>query len=165
MEMTEKHNANPPPPIQQIDLTKTSGAAFLHCCVGCIVLSQDGKIVLQQRDSASPTYPDCLATFGGGLEPGESPIQALVRELKEELGAQVQESEVISLGAITERATNYSELIYVYFWQDKYGSITGCYEGKAEYYDNCTAAMMHPKIMDDVRWLLRQCQSRQLLKR
>ncbi len=155
---------NPPSPIQQIDLTKINKAAFLHCCVGCIVLSQDGKIVLQQRDSDSLTYPGCLATFGGGLEPGESPMQALIRELKEELGAKVQASDVISFGAITESSTDYSELIYVYFWHDKNGTITGCYEGKAEYYDNCATAMMHPKIMDDVRWLLRQCQSRQLLK-
>jgi len=99
------------------------------------------------------------------LNLGENPMQALVRELKEELGAQVQESDVISLGAITESATNYSELIYVYFWHDKHGTITGCYEGKAEYYDNCATAMMHPKIMDDVRWLLKQCQSRRFLKR
>ena len=69
----QKYNVNPPPPIQPIDLTKINEAAFLHCCVGCIVLSQDGKIVLQQRDADSPTYPGCLATFGGGLEPGGKP--------------------------------------------------------------------------------------------
>lgn len=91
-------------------------------------------------------------------------MQALVRELKEELGAQVNPADVISLGAITEAITKYSELIYVYFWHDKHGTITGCYECEAKYYDDCAAALTHPKIMDDVRWLLHECQKRKLLK-
>jgi 8-oxo-dGTP diphosphatase len=99
--------------------------------VSCLVLNKDGKIVLQLRDNDCPTFPGRLATFGGGIEQGESPMQALVRELKEELGAGVKIRNVIYLGTLTEAETNHSDLIYLYYWHDKLGSITGCYEGKA----------------------------------
>lgn len=92
-------------------------------------------------------------------------MQALIRELHEELGAQVKASDVISLGAITEEATKHSELIYVYFWQDKHGTITGCYEGKAKFFDNLKAILDQPNVMDSVRWLLDHCQNQQLFKK
>lgn len=134
---------------------------YTRQCVGCLVLSQDGKIVLQQRDADCATYPGCLATFGGGIEAQETPLQALVRELHEELGASVNPQDVISLGVITTRASNYTELVYVYFWHDKQGTITGCYEGKANYYDRNTT-FIHPNIMDDVVFLLEECKRLQL---
>jgi 8-oxo-dGTP diphosphatase len=140
-----------------------NGRKFTRACVGCLVVSRDGKIVLQQRDQDAKTFPGFLATFGGGIEDNETPTQALVRELKEELGADVKESEVIPLGVITESQTNFCELVHVFFWHDKRGTITGCYEGTARYYSHPNEAMAHPKIMDDVKWLLAECQHRKLL--
>ncbi len=137
---------------------------FTRACVGCLVLSQDNKIVLQQRDDNCHRFPGALATFGGGIEPGESPMQALIRELKEELGANVQAADVISLGALTETETNFREVVYVYFWHDKKGTITGCYEGKANYYSNPLDALKHRKVMNDVRWTLQECKKKKLLK-
>lgn len=150
--------------IRSVDLQNVDATSFSHCYVGCIVLTNDRKIMLQQRIHNWRTFPDCLATFGGHIEAGETPIHALVRELKEELGATIESTDVISLGAITEAITNHSELIYVYFWHDKHGTITGCYECEAKYYNDCNAALNHPKIMDDVRWLLNKCQKLKLLK-
>jgi 8-oxo-dGTP diphosphatase len=150
--------------IHQVDMAKVNEVAYSRYCVGCMILTQKGEILLQQRDDDCPRYPGCLATFGGGIEPGEQPLQALVRELNEELGAKVNESSLISLGAITAAAAGHTELVYVYFWHDKYGTITGCYEGEARYYDNYMNAFKHPKVMDDVCWLLYECQNRQLLK-
>ena len=150
-------------PVRIVDLSKADERAFVRRCVGCLVLSQDGKILLQQRDENSPRFPGCLATFGGAIDSGETPIQTLVRELKEELGAEVQANEVISLGALTESYTRHTELVYVYFWHDKRGTITGCYEGQAAYYTDSATALKHPKVMDDVVWLLHECQHRGLL--
>lgn len=157
--MNEKASGTTPNnPIRQVDLTQIDETTFERRFVSCIVLTQDNKILLQQRGSNWRHFPGFLSTFGGSIEPDELPMQALIRELKEELGAHVIESDVISFGAITEDATKHRELIYVYFWHDKHGTISGCYEGEPRYYDDCEAVFSHPKLIDDVRWLLKKCQ-------
>lgn len=150
--------------VRQVDMTHIDKSAFKESYVGCLVLTKDHKILLQQRGIDWDHFPGYLAEFGGRIELDESPIQALMRELNEELGAQVKASDVITLGAITEEATKYSELIYLYFWHDRHGTITGCYEGEARYFNNIKAVLNHPKIMDSVRWLLHQCHHQQLIK-
>ncbi|HHF7373681.1 TPA: NUDIX domain-containing protein [Legionella bozemanae] len=101
--------------------------------VGCLVLTKDNRILLQKRGHDWSAYPDYLCEFGGRMEKQEQPVQAIIRELKEELGAQAHEEELIPLGAITESTSNYTELIYTYFWHDKYRTITGCSEGEARF--------------------------------
>lgn len=149
--------------IKILDIGKIDESAYKNRFVGCVVLSKDGKILLQQRGENWESHGGYLAEFGGHIEAGETPIQALIRELNEELGATVDVSEVVSLGAITEAMTNYSELIYVYFWHDKHGTVTGCYEGEARYHDSIDEVLKHPKIMDSVRWLLNECHRRKLI--
>ena len=149
--------------IKTVDVSKLKESAYQKCYVGCVVLSEDNKILLQQRGESWNKHPGYLSEFGGHIEAGETPIEALVRELNEELGAIVEVSEVISLGAITEAMTNYSELIYVYFWHDKRSTITGCYEGECKYYTSINEVLQHPKIMDSVRWLLKECHDRRLI--
>ncbi len=151
--------------IKIVDLTKIDEITFEKRYVGCLVLTQDNKILLQQRGSSKyHKFPGFLSTFGGCIESGESPMQALVRELKEELGADIVAAEVIHLGAYTEVATNYTDLVYSYFWHDRLGTITGCYEDEARYYENCAHVFTHKKIMDDVKWQLQECQNKGLLK-
>lgn len=149
--------------IRIVDLNELDQARYTRRAVGCLVLTQDQKILLQYRPLNWRTHPDCVATFGGKIESDEMPIEALIRELKEELGADVKAPDVVSLGAITESITQYSELIYEYFWHDKAGTITGCYECEAQFFDTIEEACSHPKIMDDVLWLLQTCQKKCLL--
>ena len=149
--------------IQYIDLAQADEKNYKQCYVGCIVLTQDNKIMLQQRGTNWNHFPGYLSEFGGRIESDESPMQALIRELNEELGAQVSPADVISLGAVTEEATKHTELIYVYFWHDKHGTITGCYEGEAKYFDDIKTVFQHPKKMDTVSWLLNQCKKQKLL--
>ncbi len=53
--------------------------------VNLILHDRDGRILLQQRDEDAPTYPALWCLFGGGIDPGETPEQALTREAWEEL--------------------------------------------------------------------------------
>lgn len=151
-------------PIRLVNLTEINEKTYAFYGVDCIVLTQDNKIILQKRGDDWDRFPGYLASFGGQIEVGETPMQALIRELNEELRAKVKESDVVLLGAVTEAATGHTELIYVYFWHDSHGTITGCYEGDVRYFDSVQEVMNHPKVMDDTRWALNRCIARQLLK-
>ena len=55
--------------------------------VSLAMLQRDGLWLLQLRDDIdSIIYPGHWGLFGGHLEPGESPAESVVRELKEEIG-------------------------------------------------------------------------------
>lgn len=43
------------------------------------------RILLQHRDARAPIYPECWSFFGGGIESGETPLQAVIRETWEEI--------------------------------------------------------------------------------
>ncbi len=150
--------------ICQIDLTQADEINFKSRFVGCLVLTQDYKILLQQRGDDWDSFPGGFSSFGGRIEDRETPLEAVMRELYEELGAKTQEGNLVNLGAVTEAVTHHTELIYEYFWHDKLGEIAGCYEGEAIFFDDVESVLNHrPSVMDDVHWVLRECQRRQLL--
>ncbi|MCL5261462.1 MAG: NUDIX hydrolase [Gammaproteobacteria bacterium] len=123
----------------------------------CVILTRDNKILLQLRGENWQRFPGYLTNFGGQIETNETPLEALIRELHEELGAKPNPSEIIFLGAVTEAITKHSELIYVYFWYDKTGTITGCYEGTVKYFANVQEILAEPKVMDSTKWALKKC--------
>ena len=54
--------------------------------VSAIPINSEGKILLQQRDDRPDlSYPGHWTTFGGKVEVGETPDEALRRELLEEI--------------------------------------------------------------------------------
>lgn len=54
---------------------------------GLLLENKDGKLLFQLRDNNPKIpYADCWGTFGGHIEAGETPEQAIIREVKEELG-------------------------------------------------------------------------------
>lgn len=55
--------------------------------VGALLVLEDGRYLLQRRDRIPGIFfPDHWGCFGGGIDPGETAEQALVRELSEETG-------------------------------------------------------------------------------
>lgn len=54
-----------------------------------LLLRADGKFLLQHRADNATRAPGMWGFFGGGIEEGETPEQALVRECKEELDIDV----------------------------------------------------------------------------
>jgi 8-oxo-dGTP pyrophosphatase MutT (NUDIX family) len=54
---------------------------------GVIIENHKGKLLFQLRDNKSGLpHANKWSLFGGGIELGENPIQAITREIKEELG-------------------------------------------------------------------------------
>ena len=53
---------------------------------GIILINDEDKVLLQLRTSNERLYPNCWTLPGGRVEEGESPDQAIRREVKEELG-------------------------------------------------------------------------------
>lgn len=56
--------------------------------VSAVIISADDKILLG-KVRAGGVYPDCWHIPGGGVDEGETKEQALVREIKEELGLDI----------------------------------------------------------------------------
>ena len=62
---------------------------------GLIIENAEKEILLQLRDDKPDLeYPNCWGTFGGQIEEGETPQEALVREIKEELDFDVESPEL-----------------------------------------------------------------------
>jgi 8-oxo-dGTP pyrophosphatase MutT (NUDIX family) len=58
----------------------------INDAVAAILVYEDGRILMQLRDDRPDIwYPNHWGLFGGGVEVGESPEEALRRELYEEL--------------------------------------------------------------------------------
>ena len=56
-----------------------------HHYAGCFLVTTDVKIVGQQRDNIpNIDNPNRIGSFGGTMEPGESPLNAVWRELVQE---------------------------------------------------------------------------------
>ncbi|MBS3065586.1 NUDIX domain-containing protein [Candidatus Pacearchaeota archaeon] len=52
---------------------------------------KDSGVLLQHRDDGAPILPNYWAFFGGGIEEGESPEEAVRREAREELGIELRD--------------------------------------------------------------------------
>ncbi len=144
------------PPIREITEFDLNHYAQAPQFVGCLVLSQKGEILLQKRGPDFESFPNKISTFGGKIEAGETSEEALVRELKEELGAEVNLNQAIKFGIILESVTAYQNPIHLYFWRDETGSITGCYEGEMKAFKNTEEILVCENLMDDVRWLIKK---------
>lgn len=65
----------------------------------CVLLVDPrGWVLLQERDEHAPIAPERWAASGGHVEPGESFLEAAVRELAEETGLRVAPEELTLVG-------------------------------------------------------------------
>ena len=56
---------------------------------------KSGEFLLQHRTDDAPRNPGFWSIFGGGIEEGESPFEAVIREIKEELDYDLKNPELL----------------------------------------------------------------------
>jgi 8-oxo-dGTP diphosphatase len=76
------------------------------------ILEREGRILICQR-TAQQSHPLKWEFPGGKIEPGESPAQALARELNEELGITAAQCEEIRRYEFTYPGKNPTLLIFL----------------------------------------------------
>lgn len=69
-----------------------------HLVVSIWTVNSSGSILLTLRDSRKESYPNHWENTGGAALAGETSLQAARRELEEETGIVVDESELVLLG-------------------------------------------------------------------
>ncbi len=75
--------------------------------VALAMLQRDGRWLMQLRDEIpNIVAPGCWGLFGGHLDPGETPEQALRRELMEEISWQPDELEFCMVHHIHRRTAH-----------------------------------------------------------
>ena len=75
------------------------------------LIRRDGRVLLSQR-RPDQSLPLCWEFPGGKVEPGESPEAALVREVREELGCEVQVGRIFEVVFHAYEAFDLYMLVY-----------------------------------------------------
>ena len=71
-----------------------------HSSVHAIIITHDHNIIAQKRSLDIVMNPDMIElSAGGAVNSGEEPLQAIMREVKEELGIDVRPSEVVYINS------------------------------------------------------------------
>lgn len=92
--------------------------------VGAALINKEGRLLISERPEGK-SLAGVWELPGGKMEQGESPEQALMRELKEELGIQVKEDDLESLTFASYRYDTFHMIIPLYLCQKWEGTPHG----------------------------------------
>ncbi len=71
-----------------------------------ILYNKDGKILLEHRSKNRKRNPGIWALFGGHVEKGEDPKEAVFREVREELGYKLSNTTLLYVQAVGDSRKN-----------------------------------------------------------
>ena len=95
-----------------------------------ILYTLTGHILLQHRTDDALRLPGYWAFFGGSIEQGENPTEALKREIREELSYLVQNPEFFLAQKVRDEENDYDNRKYV-FVEEYQGQSLQLGEGQA----------------------------------
>lgn len=73
-----------------------------HKAVALFIINSENQVLLQKRSSKKKMWPNLWdISAGGHVLAGEFGFQAIIREIKEELGVEVAKENIIFIGAST----------------------------------------------------------------
>ena len=76
---------------------------YLHPTVHIWCYSQDGRVLLQKRGEFKSTFPLMWdVSVAGHINAGEDPVNAALREIKEEIGLHVEAEQLLKIGLFQE---------------------------------------------------------------
>lgn len=78
---------------------------LFHRHVSCWIMNKEGKILLQRRAYTKTKNPGLWAKTGGHVDAGETPEDAAIREIKEEIGLKIKKEDLTS-GSIYKSSEN-----------------------------------------------------------
>ena len=85
-----------------------------HREIACWVVNEKNEILLQRRSSNKKQYPNMLSVTAGHINLNESPIEATLREVKEEIGLDIQKQDLIFIDIFKSKKPNNYHYKYVY---------------------------------------------------
>lgn len=86
-----------------------------HREIACWIINNNNEILLQRRSANKKQQPNMLAITAGHIDLNESPIQAVIREVSEEVGIKnVKEKDFIYLDTFKAENKNNHHFKYVY---------------------------------------------------
>jgi 8-oxo-dGTP diphosphatase len=122
-----------------------------------LLFDRRGRLLIYLRDDkAEIPFPNHWDFFGGHVEEGEKPAEALIREVKEELGFHLQEYDFFREYVCHEGEDVYPNIKYLYWAKiDKVAEDLALYEGQRllsitpAQRNNLRFANMLGQILDD----------------
>ena len=84
-----------------------------------ILYTSSGHILLQHRTDDAFRLPGYWAFFGGGIEQGENPTEALRREIREELSYEVQGPKFFLAQKVRDEENDITKYVFVEKYQDQ----------------------------------------------
>lgn len=114
----------------------------------------DGKVALQRRDAKAPTAPNKLSFFGGHVERGEPPDEAMRRELNEETSLDIAHLDVQRVGELDLTSEDGTESRFYTYRASIPNADFTVYEGIGTEVYSIEEALARDDIVPSVRYAL-----------
>lgn len=87
-----------------------------HYCLGFIFNPDQTEVALLKKRSSDNYNPDCWNGVGGHVEPGETPVEAMSRETREEASLTIEPTQWHTVGCLSD-GSNYRVDVFVVLTQ------------------------------------------------